>query len=211
MRVIRAAEYHRMPWQNGGGETMEIAIGPPGAVLDRFDWRISLARIDSDGPFSIFPGIDRTLSVVSGAGLKLAIDTNAAVPLMPGSEPFTFSGDAAVRSSLIAGSVTDLNVMTRRGFFRHRVTKFIAESGWHRCKSDSDHPDAHTVITLIFSADGTLRVACGSESVQIEPCDSLMLSEPLGSVSFSSQGVSRVLLIEIGALPATSRRRATVK
>ena len=50
-----------MPWKNGGGETAEIAVSPPGAALDDFDWRLSMARVETDGPFSAFPGIDRTL------------------------------------------------------------------------------------------------------------------------------------------------------
>ena len=49
------------PWKNGGGCTTEIAIAPPGASLDAFEWRISLATIAASGPFSAFPGVDRTL------------------------------------------------------------------------------------------------------------------------------------------------------
>ena len=46
---------------------------PEGASLDTFDWRISMARVASDGPFSEFPGIDRTLAVVEGSGMVLTI------------------------------------------------------------------------------------------------------------------------------------------
>ena len=41
MRILRAPDYRRMPWKNGGGETTEIAVFPAGAGLDDFDWRVS--------------------------------------------------------------------------------------------------------------------------------------------------------------------------
>ena len=55
----------------GGGSTTEIAVAPPGAGFDDFDWRVSLATITQDGPFSAFPGIDRTLALVDGDGCLL--------------------------------------------------------------------------------------------------------------------------------------------
>lgn len=70
-KVLRANAYARMPWKNGGGETREIAIFPPAANLDTLDWRISMAVVAQDGPFSSFPGIDRTLCVIEGAGMEL--------------------------------------------------------------------------------------------------------------------------------------------
>ncbi len=69
MRILRAADHKRMPWKNGGGETVEIAVAPQDAALGDFDWRISMATVAADGPFSIFPGIDRTLSILSGSGM----------------------------------------------------------------------------------------------------------------------------------------------
>ena len=62
--ILTASSYRRMPWKNGGGETVEIAVSPEGAALSEFDWRISMATVATDGPFSIFPGIDRTLSIL---------------------------------------------------------------------------------------------------------------------------------------------------
>lgn len=68
MRLIRSASYRRQPWKNGGGETIEIAAHPVGATTDNFDWRISMARVEGDGPFSTFPDIDRTLTILEGMG-----------------------------------------------------------------------------------------------------------------------------------------------
>src|SRR5260221_551419 len=49
MRIIRAANYRRMQWKNGGGETTEIAVSPPGAALDDFALPISMAHGASGG------------------------------------------------------------------------------------------------------------------------------------------------------------------
>ena len=73
MRLLRASDHRRMPWKNGGGMTVEIAVSPEGAGIEDFDWRVSMAFVEQDGPFSIFPGIDRTLAVLSGDGIVLHI------------------------------------------------------------------------------------------------------------------------------------------
>ena len=65
MKIIRARDCRTTPWKNGGGSTTEIAVEPSGASLDTFAWRISVARVAADGPFSEFPGIDRTLAVLA--------------------------------------------------------------------------------------------------------------------------------------------------
>ncbi len=72
--LLKAENHRRMPWKNGGGVTVEIAVHPQGASVDDFDWRVSMATVASHGPFSIFPGIDRTLSVLEGDGILLDVD-----------------------------------------------------------------------------------------------------------------------------------------
>ena len=120
-RIVRAGEGRATPWKNGGGETTELLAHPEGAGLDGFDWRISRARVAADGPFSAFPGIDRTLTVLEGEGLALAIDGHEPIRLTPASMPFAFAADAPCAGRLLGGPVTDLNVMTRRGRFVHAV------------------------------------------------------------------------------------------
>src|SRR3712207_8945836 len=34
MKILRSSEYRRMPWKNGKGETVEIAVFPPNASVD---------------------------------------------------------------------------------------------------------------------------------------------------------------------------------
>ena len=126
MRIIRAADCKTMPWKNGGGTTTEIAVFPEGASLSGFDWRISMAHVGADGPFSSFPGIDRTLSVLSGHGIRLAFGDGEAVALDRTSAPFFFAADLAVDGLLIDGPIDDLNVMSRRGAWTHRVERLTS-------------------------------------------------------------------------------------
>lgn len=122
MEILRRAAYRRMPWKNGGGETLEIAVSPSGATFDTLEWRVSMAMVAQDGPFSLFPGIDRTLCVLDGAGLELDFGDHGGTKVVtPASAPFHFAADRALNARLLAGPIADLNVMTRRDRCRHTV------------------------------------------------------------------------------------------
>jgi uncharacterized protein len=112
MRVIRPSEYRAMPWKNGGGATTEIYANPPSGA---FDWRVSIATVNADGPFSTFPGYERYIMTLSGEGMTLDIEGRGKFNLEP-LLPFSFSGDAQVQGSLLQGAVLDFNLMVRRDF-----------------------------------------------------------------------------------------------
>jgi environmental stress-induced protein Ves len=123
--ILRNSDLRRMTWKNGGGETAEVAVFPPSASLETFGWRISMATVSADGAFSVFPGIDRTLVLLNGAGMRLRIDGEPEVTLTTETAPLAFPADAQTTASLVHGPIIDLNVMTRRGQFRHSVEKLI--------------------------------------------------------------------------------------
>ncbi len=119
MRLFPAATRQWVPWKNGGGLTSEVATGPRGARVDDFDWRVSIARIERDGPFSMFPGVDRTLVLLSGGPLTLA-GPGWELTLSEGSDPVAFDGADPVHAQIAAPS-TDLNVMSVRERCRHTL------------------------------------------------------------------------------------------
>ena len=177
LQILRAADRVATPWKNGLGITREIAVHPPGSGLDDFDWRISMASVEAGGPFSNFPGVDRTLAVLEGR-LSLRIAGRAPIELGPDSPPLAFPGDVPVEADLLAGPLTDLNLMTRRGRVQGRLERL-----------DIDAPLEVTVrdTTLILSrtagvglVHGELRYALSAndaacfqpsarESVRLEP------------------------------------------
>jgi len=120
LSILRARDRREMPWKNGGGLTSEVIVSPAGAGFDTFDWRISIATIQTNGPFSELPGIDRRLILLEGL-LALRIQDEAPVELSPNGPPVAFTGELPAYAELLAGPVTDLNVMTRRGRFRSSI------------------------------------------------------------------------------------------
>lgn len=111
------------PWKNGAGLTREVAAGPQGAGSGDFDWRISVAEVTRDAPFSAFPGIDRCITLLRGAGMRLvSADASVDHRLDQALAPFRFSGDLALTATLFGGACTDFNVMTRRGAWSAEVS-----------------------------------------------------------------------------------------
>ncbi|MFI5828939.1 HutD family protein [Streptomyces sp. NPDC051578] len=113
VRVLRAAARPAAPWKNGGGVTREIAAWPEGAGMEDFLWRASLADVSADGPFSAFPGVDRTLTLAEGAGMDLTIGGVRRV-VDERFAPQRFPGDRPTQCRLLGGPVVNFNVMYRR-------------------------------------------------------------------------------------------------
>jgi len=110
-----------MPWKNGGGSTVELAISPADAGLEDFAWRISTAQVAVDGAFSSFPGIDRSLAVLAGNGVCLQRADGQREMLLSGGAIAVFGGEEAISAHLLDGPITDLNLMTRRGVWKHEL------------------------------------------------------------------------------------------
>lgn len=135
-----------MPWKNGGGETLELAIAPAGAGLEDFQWRISSARVAMAGPFSAFAGVDRSLALLGGAGLRLQRGDGRIEALQAGAAVASFAGEETINATLTDGPVTDLNLMTRRGVWRHRLAP-LSLHGRQEMENDAE-------LMLIWCQDG---------------------------------------------------------
>jgi uncharacterized protein len=104
--IVQTDTLPAFPWKNGGGVTREIArLEEHGALI----WRISLADVATDGPFSRFDGLTRILTVTQGVGIALH-SPDGVVTALPGN-PVRFSGDLVVEGRLIDGPIRDLNVI----------------------------------------------------------------------------------------------------
>jgi environmental stress-induced protein Ves len=112
--LLKAADYRRMRWKNDGGWTTEIERDPADCASD-FRWRISIAEIERDGPFSPFPGVDRELRLLAGNGIALDNGDAPTLRLVERFQHARFDGEARVDCRLVAGPTRDFNVMTRRG------------------------------------------------------------------------------------------------
>jgi environmental stress-induced protein Ves len=114
MRRLGPGDYRDMPWKNGGGVTRELLKLPHPSDPARFLARLSIASVAASGPFSVFPGVDRTLLILDGAGVALTRDGAPEVVLDRRSPPFVFPGEAGIHCRLLDGPVRDFNLMVDR-------------------------------------------------------------------------------------------------
>ena len=114
--LLRASDYRRMRWKNGAGWTSEIlkVHGSDERDTNDWQWRLSIAEIESDAPFSAFPGVDRELVLLSGNGLRLRFDDGETHDLMPPHDKLRFAGERAAFGELIDGPTRDFNLMWKR-------------------------------------------------------------------------------------------------
>lgn len=194
------ADYRLMPWKNGQGSTVELAIHPLGATLQSFDWRLSMADVAQDGDFSPFPGYDRSLMLAFGGGLELSFDSASAPQRLqqPGAVA-EFSGDWATRCRLLDGPVRDFNVMSARGRVQHECLELSGtpiEFVWE--------PGRETLFCLCINGTLVLKMPRSGEW-QLAPEESLWLPVQPGF-----EGLASMMVIphSRGTLGAAVRLRA---
>lgn len=177
MRLLPAADRTPALWKNGGGTTWEIAAQPPGADLAAFDWRLSIARVATAGPFSVFPGVDRVLTVIAGHGLRLTIEGRREVALDETSKPLAFPGDAPTAATLDAGPIRDLNLMVRRGAWRGSVRRI----------------DGHETITATAQTTVLVALAAARAGDQVLAAEDALILDPDATLTVDG----RLLLIGV--------------
>ncbi|WP_206245337.1 HutD/Ves family protein [Novosphingobium terrae] len=186
--LLRAADRCPQPWKNGGGITSDVLVHPPGADMESFDWRISLAEVGQQGPFSAFPGVDRILTVIEGT-LELEID-GARCRIDHGSPPHPFSGDASAYGWPGDGLVRDVNVMVRRAAGRAAVAR---EAVAARAVLDV----APQTVLVVMALDA-LSASVAGEDLALQPLDALLMPEP-GTLHLQAPGTARFLSVRLMA------------
>ena len=182
LRILRHSDYPSRPWKNGGGTTRDILVSPPGTSLDEFDWRVSLAQVDRDGPFSRFDNVDRTLVLLSGA--MTLHEPDRRIELVRG-EPVQFPGERSIEATLNGGPTVDFNVMTRRGRATHIVTRDILRKRLH---IESSSP----TTVVMFALEEGLSV----EGQALNIYDTAVIDEP-GVIDITSADLVTALVVRI--------------
>jgi len=133
--LVRADDLQPVAWKNGGGVTREIAAHPPGSTFESFLWRISMADVAAEGAFSIFPGIDRVLTVIEGGTMILVDAAEEIRHAVHPFEPFQFPGETPICARLPDGAIRDFNLMYRRGLaqghteLRRTTQRLVLDAG----------------------------------------------------------------------------------
>lgn len=146
-----------MPWANGRGTSYEIASDRNEA--GEWTWRLAMAPVNEDGPFSRIECVNRFLAVVEGAGMLLSVDRKK-LPCLP-MQVVRFRGDAITEATLTDGPIMDINMMVRRK----------EADGEMAIISDAGLLNGARIVVAI---GGTTQVKCGDAIIDLERHDSLL-------------------------------------
>lgn len=195
LTLIRGAELVAAPWKNGGGVTREVAVFPERAGMEDFVWRVSIADVAQAGPFSRFAGVDRTLVLLSGAGMVLdeidAPDVLKSHTLTRALDIARFDGEARIGARLVDGATRDFNLMLRRDAAQGEVEV------WRSDAQQSTQRSLSADVALLFCASGSVILTPGDAAPQsLKAGDTLRvdMSDPLPCVL---EGTGAVLAISI--------------
>lgn len=230
IQLIRYQDCPSTPWKNGGGSTKQLLISPINAELTEFDYRISIASISSNGPFSSFIGIDRQLVILEGDGVELSIkshegtkqinslgagekisgntDTTEYKRLTPTDSPFCFTGETSITSQLLSSDVIDFNVMTKRGAFKAHTQRlsfddiFIEEqiATSNNPQNELQKTKAYVPIIQILCCLDTTTWEHNGQVIKIMPYDILVFQQGDG-IRLKTTMPSRLLKVSIIACP----------
>ena len=170
IRLLTPLAYQVKPWKNGGGTTTDLAVHPDGAGWDDFLWRVGIADIRQSGPFSSFPGIDRSIMLLECpplSGMTLEID-GATTEMVP-REFIDFSGEATTQGILRGAAVRDLNVMSRRGAIKHR-------RGWNAVAARDWFRLGGTDARFIYVVAGAAQLVGTASEPQVSAGESLIVT-----------------------------------
>lgn len=148
-------------------------------------WRISLADIAQDGPFSAFPGVQRHFAVIAGGGVALQLPGGEQT-LHAGGPALAFDGALAPACRLLAGPTRDLNLM-RRGV-AGALQRLLPGSDWT--------PPAAATWRALFSAGGGGLQGPDGLDEQLPP-GSLRLDLPPGTLRWSGEGPAHGIWIQV--------------
>ena len=189
MRLLEKTSFKLMPWKNGGGETIEIMTFPEEANLTGFEWRISMAHVASDGPFSNFPDIDRHLAVLEGNGMTLSVGGAPVCTLNADSPAYAFAGDILTDAVLSNGPIKDLNVMVRRGFWQAALT-------CHDLKATHSIQMTSTLAVFLVQ-QGTVHCAANHTRLTALCGDAILMQQQEAPVILEPHGVCRIWQIDL--------------
>ena len=146
-----------MPWANGRGTSYEIASNRNSEGL--WTWRLAMAPVNEDGPFSRIECVNRSLVVVEGAGMKLLVDRKnvQCEPL----QVVQFRGEAVTEASLIDGPILDINLMVRRNDAIGTMQII-------------DHAEQLLEASMVVAISGPAVVICDDAEVRLEQYDALI-------------------------------------
>lgn len=157
--IISPAAFTTVPWKNGLGETIEVAINK-GGTLANFDWRLSMASVVEDGLFSNFASYTRNLILIEGDGINLQHNDSKIDRLSNILDIATFDGGNKTVGNLHTGAITDFNVITKTERYNTQV---------HCLKQADDYELTPSHLCFVFSIDSpsSIQLKAKNETITL--------------------------------------------
>lgn len=191
--VLRWAELTATPWKNGGGSTRNLAAAPHDSTLADFDWRVSVADVEADGPFSAFPGVARVIMLIEGAQMILTVDGRT--HRLGLHDTLAFPGEADTSGQVPSGPTRDLNLMMKSGRADGSLRP-VAVAGGYAAKLGADE----AVVLVALTHGLRLSVESGDEgtapTLELGPLDSVLRQAP-GALRISGDGTLAEIRVRI--------------
>ncbi|HVJ41433.1 MAG TPA: HutD family protein [Dongiaceae bacterium] len=204
MTPLPFGQYQHVAWRNGGGTARDIAVHPASAgMADTFGWRVALAEIAQDGPFSHYePEIERVITLLDGNGFDLSFDVDFdEVPALSVTEPHVparFRGHWPAMCRLRQGRSIVFNIL-------YDFSRFSAQP--HIIRLVADQPLTFSPPgrqSILFSLAGRFEINAGEQqgrapAAELAPWDSLRIDLSAGEAPLLSLTArspeSRLLLV----------------
>ncbi len=162
--ITSPSQFKTIPWKNGKGNTIELAINT-GASLDNFDWRISMADVVENGPFSDFSGYLRHLILIKGQSITLGHDDQGTDFLTQHLNYAKFLGSNKTTGILPAGPITDFNIITREHLYD--VDVFTSVDATIKQLAACD-------LAFVYSLNADVKVSTSSQEAFTLPAQHLL-------------------------------------
>lgn len=187
VQAIPRAVQHDEPWANGAGVTTVILREP-----DDTDWRIrvSVARVEQEGPFSDLPGTRRTLIPLDAPmTLRFSGDTTLRADRF---ERLQFDGSPAPTGLLPEGVTRDFNLMLRGDARGEALPRTLVDA--------MVLPAESGVRWLVYLDSGlaTLRVGDGND-MTLNPRDAALVLPDGPQERALIEGAGEIVLIKLYA------------
>lgn len=177
IEIITPAQWQTQAWQNGGGITHQLCRQDDG---QGFLWRLSIAEVASDGPFSRFDNIDRIILLLSGEGFALhGVGDNPQL-INTALQPFYFAGETPIHCHLLHGPVRDFNLMTRRNAVKAKLQVLTISSTAQLLPFCAQR--------LIYVANGSVTAVLGEKHIILDAQHTLWLTDENPNLQLSSNG-----------------------
>lgn len=174
LQLISPNQWQTQAWKNGGGITHQLARSDDQTGMR---WRVSIAEVASDGPFSHFEQTDRIIMLLQGNGFCLHGAAEQAVVLDKALLPFAFAGETAIDCTLIDGPVRDFNLMTRRADIKASLQVLSVIE-----------PLSFTLAneSLLYLVAGQLQLSFAEQSYQLDAGQSLLCTAEAGQLQINA-------------------------